>query len=129
MDRFLRIITVSQARCFGFILITLCAETVIRGLLSRLRSVLSSWDPATLTDVLHDENRKTSLKQKEYMTILRHALTGMKVRSCLLQPIKLKLMFILRRPDLALLTSFLSLARNAALQGYKHCPSECPGFF
>ncbi|KAH9891169.1 glutamyl-tRNA synthetase [Cubamyces lactineus] len=36
------------------------------------------WEVATLSLVLHDENAKTSLKQKEYMTILRHALTGMK---------------------------------------------------
>ncbi|KAM5534385.1 hypothetical protein V8D89_011978 [Ganoderma adspersum] len=53
-------------------------NTVIGGLLLRLRSVLASWDPATLAGILHDENGKTSLKQKEYMTILRYALTGMK---------------------------------------------------
>ncbi|KAI1789160.1 glutamyl-tRNA synthetase [Ganoderma leucocontextum] len=52
--------------------------TVVRGLLSRLRVVLNSWDPAALAGILHDENAKTSLKQKEYMSILRHALTGMK---------------------------------------------------
>lgn len=79
-----------------------------------------------LADVLHDENRKTSLKQKEYMTILRHALTGMQVCLYFLQRMKLELTFILRRPDLALLMSFLSLARNAVLRGYKHWPSECP---
>ncbi|KAI0762511.1 glutamyl-tRNA synthetase [Fomes fomentarius] len=51
---------------------------VVRSLVSRLEGPLANWDIATLSEVLHDENAKTSLKQKEYMTILRHALTGMK---------------------------------------------------
>lgn len=38
-----------------------------------------SWDPLTIVDILHDENLKLGLKQKTFMTVLRHALTGMKV--------------------------------------------------
>ncbi|KAI8983303.1 glutamyl-tRNA synthetase [Trametes punicea] len=51
---------------------------VADSLASRLRSIEVQWDVPSLSQVLHDENAKTSLKQKEYMTILRHALTGMK---------------------------------------------------
>ncbi|OJT08520.1 Glutamate--tRNA ligase [Trametes pubescens] len=55
--------------------------TVVESLLGRLRDLQTAWETATLSEVLHDENAKTSLKQKEYMTILRHCLTGMKVRT------------------------------------------------
>ncbi|TBU26320.1 glutamyl-tRNA synthetase [Dichomitus squalens] len=53
-------------------------DAVIHSLLSRLRGVSASWDVPVLAEMLHDENAKSSLKQKEYMTILRHALTAMK---------------------------------------------------
>ncbi|EIW65117.1 glutamyl-tRNA synthetase [Trametes versicolor FP-101664 SS1] len=51
---------------------------VVESLVGRLRGLETAWETAALSEVLHDENAKTSLKQKEYMTILRHALTGMK---------------------------------------------------
>ncbi|KAI0638911.1 glutamyl-tRNA synthetase [Trametes polyzona] len=51
---------------------------VVEGLSARLRDMQTAWEAATLSHILHDENAKTSLKQKEYMTILRHALTGIK---------------------------------------------------
>ncbi|KAI0367459.1 glutamyl-tRNA synthetase [Pilatotrama ljubarskyi] len=51
---------------------------VVDRLVSRLRNTELRWETASLSELLHDENAKTSLKQKEYMTILRHALTGMK---------------------------------------------------
>ncbi|KAI0327285.1 glutamyl-tRNA synthetase [Cubamyces sp. BRFM 1775] len=50
---------------------------VLDSLVSRLSEGVS-WNTSTLSEVLHEEHAKTSLKQKEYMTILRHALTGMK---------------------------------------------------
>ncbi|KAI0358886.1 glutamyl-tRNA synthetase [Trametes cingulata] len=53
-------------------------NTVVAGLASRLCSAEIPWDAARLSGLLHDEQAKTSMKQKEYMTILRHALTGMK---------------------------------------------------
>ncbi|KAI0825292.1 glutamyl-tRNA synthetase [Trametes gibbosa] len=53
-------------------------SAVVQSLGARLRTSGVSWDIAALSEVLHDENAKSSLKQKEYMTILRHALTGMK---------------------------------------------------
>lgn len=55
-------------------------EKVIDSLVTRLEGMQGSWDAASLSAVLHDENAKMGLKQKEYMTILRHRLTGMKVR-------------------------------------------------
>ncbi|KAI0735761.1 glutamyl-tRNA synthetase [Earliella scabrosa] len=51
---------------------------VVTSLISRLEGSQTSWDVASLSGLLHEENAKASLKQKEYMTILRHALTGMK---------------------------------------------------
>ena len=53
---------------------------VVTSLISRLEDSQTSWDVTSLSGMLHEENAKASLKQKEYMTILRHALTGMKVR-------------------------------------------------
>jgi len=35
-------------------------------------------DPVTIVDILRDENVKLGLKPMVYMTVLRHALTGMK---------------------------------------------------
>ncbi|OSD05744.1 glutamyl-tRNA synthetase [Trametes coccinea BRFM310] len=51
---------------------------VVESLIARLRAAEGQWDATSLSHLLHEENAKTSLKQKEYMTILRHALTGMK---------------------------------------------------
>ncbi|TFK84864.1 glutamyl-tRNA synthetase [Polyporus arcularius HHB13444] len=53
-------------------------QKVIDSLVTRLADMQASWDAASLAAVLHDENAKIGLKQKEYMTILRHRLTGMK---------------------------------------------------
>lgn len=54
-----------------------------------LEAIIQRIDPApagqqwnlltTLVDILHDENAKLGLKQKVFMTTIRHALTGMKV--------------------------------------------------
>ena len=101
-------------------LLTLCVDAVIDGLLPRLRSMLASWNPATLEGILHDENGKTSLKQKEYMTILRYALTGMKVCLASFEYIESRLIFTLCRQDQALLTYSMSLAQNAVSRGCRH---------
>ncbi|KAI0662347.1 glutamyl-tRNA synthetase [Cubamyces menziesii] len=50
---------------------------VVDSLVSRLSEGVQ-WETATLLQVLRDENAKMSMLQKEYMSILRHALTGMK---------------------------------------------------
>ncbi|KAH9947350.1 hypothetical protein B0H21DRAFT_739156 [Amylocystis lapponica] len=51
----------------------------IEGLGSRLRSIDdAAWGTLDLTQLLHEENARVNLKQKTYMTILRHALTGVK---------------------------------------------------
>ena len=59
---------------------------MVDSLVSRLSEGVQ-WETATLLQVLRDENAKMSMLQKEYMSILRHALTGMKVwqRSALAQ--------------------------------------------
>ncbi|KAH9850613.1 glutamyl-tRNA synthetase [Lenzites betulinus] len=51
---------------------------VVESLAARLGASGVAWETPALSEVLHDENAKSALKQKEYMTILRHALTGMK---------------------------------------------------
>ena len=38
------------------------------------------WDQLGIADMLHEENGRLGLKPKTFMTVLRHALTGMKVR-------------------------------------------------
>lgn len=37
-----------------------------------------SWDQLHIADILHEENTQLGLKSKIFMTVLRHALTGMK---------------------------------------------------
>ncbi|RPD81515.1 glutamyl-tRNA synthetase [Lentinus tigrinus ALCF2SS1-7] len=53
-------------------------QKVVESLTARLSDMQGSWDAASLSEVLNDENAKMGMKQKEYMTILRHRLTGMK---------------------------------------------------
>ena len=60
----------------------------MNSLTARLRDAQIEWETGALSQLLHDENAKTGLKQKEYMTILRHALTGMKVRGMRLSGVR-----------------------------------------
>ncbi|KAI0761628.1 glutamyl-tRNA synthetase [Trametes elegans] len=53
-------------------------SAVVNSLTARLRDAQVEWETGALSQLLHDEIAKTGLKQKEYMTVLRHALTGMK---------------------------------------------------
>ncbi|EIM92053.1 glutamyl-tRNA synthetase [Stereum hirsutum FP-91666 SS1] len=47
--------------------------------LERLRAIPSQeWEAYDVASVLHEENKKTGLKSKVYMTVMRHALSGMK---------------------------------------------------
>lgn len=49
--------------------------------LERLRAIpAQEWEAYDVASVLHEENKKTGLKSKVYMTVMRHALSGMKVR-------------------------------------------------
>jgi len=41
-------------------------------------STEDSWDHLDINDMLHNENIRLGLKSKIFMTVLRHALTGMK---------------------------------------------------
>lgn len=55
-------------------------QNVTRGSMTRLRST-SPWDMQTITDVLRAENRTAGMKPARFMTMLRHAMSGVKVRS------------------------------------------------
>jgi glutamyl-tRNA synthetase len=54
-------------------------QATIRGTVSRLRST-SLGDVHAITDALHAENRAGEIKPARFMTALRHAMSGMKVR-------------------------------------------------
>lgn len=54
-------------------------QNVMRGTVTRLRST-SPWDVQTITDALHAENRTSGIKPARFMTVLRHAMSGVKVR-------------------------------------------------
>jgi len=55
------------------------ARQVLEDLLSRLEQTEGSWTSSTdLSAILHDEHDRLKMKQKVYMTIVRHAITGMK---------------------------------------------------
>jgi glutamyl-tRNA synthetase len=54
-------------------------RATMQGTAARLRS--TSWeDVSALADVLHAENRAAGIKLARFMTALRHAMSGMKVR-------------------------------------------------
>jgi glutamyl-tRNA synthetase len=57
-------------------------QNVIRGTVTRLRST-SPWDVQSITDALHAENRTAGIKSARFMTVLRHAMSGVKVRDSL----------------------------------------------
>ena len=54
-------------------------DEVIRSVLARIQSTGITWDTATLSQILHDEEPKAGLRPKPFMTIFRYVLTGMKV--------------------------------------------------
>ena len=61
-------------------LIKSCSDTVVLTLKTTLRDKDGlDWNTIKFEDVLHAEVAKLGVKQKHYMTVLRHALTGMKV--------------------------------------------------
>ena len=54
-------------------------QDVIRRTVTRLKST-TPWDVQTITDALHAENRTPGIKPARFMTMLRHAMSGVKVR-------------------------------------------------
>lgn len=64
--------TVSQTSIF--------LDTTLQAVKSRLETEPASWVDTEISQVLHEETEKVSLKTRIFMTVLRHALTGMKVR-------------------------------------------------
>ncbi len=54
-------------------------QNVMRGTVTRLRST-SQWDVQTITDALHTESKIAGIKPARFMTVLRHAMSGVKVR-------------------------------------------------
>ena len=94
-------------------------ERVVESLTARLADMQARWEPTSLSEVLHGENAKLDIKQKDYMTILRHRLTGMKVRRGMHHRGKLSnWVGVLRRLGLALRIRSMYLARNLASHGF-----------
>jgi glutamyl-tRNA synthetase len=54
-------------------------QNVIQGTITRLRST-SRWDVQTIISALHAENSAAGVKPVRFMTVLRHAMSGVKVR-------------------------------------------------
>lgn len=54
-------------------------QNAIQRTVARLRST-SPWDVQTIINALHDENRAAGVKPARFMTVLRHAMSGVKVR-------------------------------------------------
>ena len=54
-------------------------QNVMRGTVTRLRPT-TPWDVQTITDALHAGNRTSGIKPARFMTVLRHAMSGVKVR-------------------------------------------------
>ncbi|KZT09062.1 glutamyl-tRNA synthetase [Laetiporus sulphureus 93-53] len=53
-------------------------NAVVVGLRDRLQLLAAPWQTVNFVDLLHEEHAKLGINQKQYMTIVRHALTGMK---------------------------------------------------
>jgi len=53
------------------------SDAVLRSVISRLEDS-PTWEKSDLSSVLHEEASALQLKSKPFMTILRHALSGMK---------------------------------------------------
>lgn len=64
----------------GFSIAIADYQAAIRGTAERLKST-SSWDVQTIGDALHAENKAAGIKPARFMTALRHATSGVKVRS------------------------------------------------
>ncbi|EMD41465.1 hypothetical protein CERSUDRAFT_42474 [Gelatoporia subvermispora B] len=53
-------------------------QYAVSNLKERLAAETGSWGSLDLTSIIREEARKTGLPSKQYMTIMRHALSGMK---------------------------------------------------
>ena len=69
-------------------------QATMRGTAARLRST-SLEDVHAITEALHAENKGTGVKPARFMTTLRHAMSGMKVRLLGISP--LVVMLTIRR--------------------------------
>ena len=54
-------------------------QNLIRGTVARVKST-SPWDAQTILNALHAENSAAGVKPVRFMTVLRHAMSGVKVR-------------------------------------------------
>ena len=52
---------------------------VLLSLRDRLAGLENAWSEANISDVVHTDMKQSGLKAKQYMTMLRHAITGAEV--------------------------------------------------
>ncbi|KAI0935754.1 hypothetical protein AcV5_004082 [Taiwanofungus camphoratus] len=71
-------LSTSEARAMRASLSTETYLTVTRSLIHRLSTGASDWEKLDIASLLQEENSLANLKQKVYMTVIRHALTGLK---------------------------------------------------
>lgn len=55
---------------------------VILSLRKSLAEIEHTWSEANVSDVVHADMKQSGLKAKQYMTMLRHAITGAEVSPC-----------------------------------------------
>ena len=55
---------------------------VLHSLGKSLASLEEAWSEANISDIVHADMKQAGLKAKQYMTMLRHAITGVEVSVC-----------------------------------------------
>lgn len=70
---------------------------VLLSLRKSLAKIEHTWSETNISDVVHAEMKQSGLKAKQYMTMLRHAITGVEVSPCHRQDGKLMLSVFRRR--------------------------------
>lgn len=67
-------------RSLSLTLFISCAERTLDAVIGKLKASSDIWDQLDILGLLHEEREKLQISPKAFMTPLRHALTGMKVR-------------------------------------------------
>ena len=85
---------------------------ILTGVVPRLELV-ESWEEDELAAVLHEASHDLGVAQKTFMTVLRHALSGMKVRGAIFR--NTQNAYSPDRLDLGWQRSWMPSEKNAAL--------------
>jgi hypothetical protein len=109
------------------LLIDAVVECTLEAVVRRIEQIGTgeSWEVLPMADILHVENAQLGLKSKIFMTVLRHALTGMKVRLVFLS---FCYMLTIHEMPFACFTEWARRARDHANVGQaanSNSPEDC----